>query len=120
MSVEHKARALKFKCSDWRFEEMIDADTKSRGLNGNSDEISWPEASKNFDKVNTAAILLLQLHDPDQALIYEHQDCGAYGENNSEETHRTNAQKLADSLKTAKPKLEIEILFVTSEGIKEL
>jgi len=120
MSVEHKAKALAIHCIDYRFQTKIEEDLERRGLAGQFDRISAPGVSQDFEVVDEFAKLSLQLHDPDQILIYEHEDCGAYGEDNSEEKHHANAQKLADSLKTAKQGLEIKILFVTSEGIKEL
>ena len=120
MSPEHKARALKIKCIDYRFEEKIDADAKSRGLNGNSDEISWPGASKDFKNVSQAVALSIKLHDPDEVIIYEHEDCGAYGQDNSEKAHRKNASKLKAFIKHSKPNMRVTTLFATSEEIKEL
>lgn len=99
---------------------MIDQDLAKRGLNGNVDRIAWPGASKDLDNVSEAAKVSIRLHDPDHAYIYEHEDCGAYGNDNSLQTHRKNAQKLTDKLKDAKPSLEITCLIATFEGIKEL
>ena len=120
MSVAHKAKALAITCIDYRFQEMIDADLQSRSLNGNVDRISWPGAAKDLANVTQSAQVSLELHDPDVVLIYEHEDCGAYGDDNSTETHRKNAQALADKLKEIKPELEVSTLIATVEGIKEL
>jgi len=120
MSKEHKAQALRIKCIDWRFAEAIESDSQSHGLNGNSDEISWPGASKDFDNVSEAAALSIKLHDPDQAYIYEHEDCGAYGENNSINVHRKNAYKLKAFLQEKKPSIKVTTLIATFDGIKEL
>ena len=120
MSVEHKAEALAIHCIDYRFQEMIDQDLASRGLNGNVDRIAWPGASMDLDKVSEAANVSIRLHDPNQAFIYEHEDCGAYGEDNSLKTHKENAEKLAEKLKEAKPSLEITPLIATFDGVKEL
>ena len=94
MSKKHKAKALRIKCIDWRFEKLIREDAQARGLNGKSDEISWPGSSKDYDNVSQAAALSIELHDPDDAYIYEHEDCGAYEKDNSLDTHRENAYKL--------------------------
>lgn len=120
MSPKHKAHTLVIECIDFRFQEVIDADIQTRGCKGKFDRIAWPGASKDFDNIESAAKLSLKLHDPNQVLIYEHEDCGAYGPNNSEEAHRENAQKLAKSLKETKPNLQVITLFATFEGIKEL
>src|SRR4030042_6228992 len=105
MPVKHKAKALAIHCIDYRFQTIIEDDLEKRRLKGQFDRISSPGVSQNFEVVDKFAKLSLQLHDPDEILIYEHEDCGAYGDDNSEETHRANAQKLANSLKTAKQEL---------------
>ncbi len=120
MSVEHKAEALAIHCIDYRFQEMIDQDLTQRGLNGNIDRIAWPGASKDLDQVTEAAQVSIRLHDPDNAYIYEHEDCGAYGEDNSQETHKKNAQALAKKLKEIKPNLKISSHIATFDGIKDL
>ncbi len=120
MSKEHKAQALAISCIDFRFQEMIEEDLKNRHLNGNCDRISLPGASKDYDTVLDAASLSLKLHDPDQLYIYEHEDCSAYGQDNSEESHRQNAAKMATSLQEIKPSLDVTTLLATFDGIKPL
>lgn len=120
MPVEHKAKALAVLCIDYRFQEVIDQDLQSRGLNGNVDRIAWPGASKDLDNVSEAAKVSIRLHNPDLAYIYEHEDCGAYGENNSTQTHKRNAEELAQRLRQIKPTLEVNTFIATFEGIKEL
>jgi len=93
---------------------------EKRGLKGQFDRISTPGVSTDFDTVDKFAKISLRLHNPDEVFIYEHEDCGAYGKDDSEEAHRVNAQRLADSLKTIKPQLKINTLIVTSKGISEL
>lgn len=120
MSVQHKAQALAIHCIDWRFQAMIEADLAAKNLNGNCDRIAWPGTSKDIETITKAAETSLRLHDPDIALIYEHEDCGAYGDDNSEGTHRRNAQTLAQRLKEIKPNLEVSTLLATFEGTREL
>lgn len=120
MSVAHKAQALAVHCIDYRFQEMIAQDLAKREVNGNCDRIAWPGASKDLENVTSAAEVSLRLHDPDQIIIYEHEDCGAYGDDNSQETHRKNAKALATKLKEIKPTLKIAMLIATFDGVKEL
>src|SRR3989337_3572391 len=120
MSKEHKTNALRIKYIDWRFSEIIESDSQARGLNGRSDDISWPGASKDFDNVSRAVDISLKLHDPDQVYIYEHEDCGAYGEDNSEDAHRTNAYKLKTYLEEKKPGIHVKPFMTTFSGINDL
>lgn len=99
---------------------MIEEDLKKRGLAGNVDKIALPGASKDLDQVTRAAEVSIRLHDPDLALIYEHEDCAAYGDDNSLQTHKNNAAKLAEKLKEGKPSLKVTSLIATFEGVREL
>lgn len=120
MSVVPKTQALVIHCIDFRFQKMIEGDLASRNLTDQFDRIAWPGAAKDLANVTGAAQVSLQLHDPDVVLIYEHEDCGAYGQDNSPDTHRNNAQSLADRLKGIKPNIQVTPLIATFEGIKDL
>ena len=116
----HKAKILAIHCIDLRFQEMIDRDLQTRAGYGYFDRIAWPGASLDFDNVKDAALLSLKLHDADEIVIYEHEDCGAYSNDNSPAAHKANAQKLADELVKVKPNLKVETFMVTINGIQKL
>lgn len=115
----NKARALAIHCMDFRFQSGIQQQLEELGLIGEFDRLSWPGASQDAETVIKAVNVSLEKHDPDQIFIIEHEDCGAY-EDNSIETHRQNAQKLADALRALKPSLKITPLIATFQGIKPL
>ena len=116
----HKARALAIHCIDFRFQNGTQQRLEELGLTDEFDRISWPGASKDTENIRNAAALSIKLHNPDEVFIIEHEDCGAYGEDNSLETHRQNAQKLAEALKEIKPGLQVTTLIATFEGVREL
>lgn len=116
----HKAKTLVIHCIDFRFQEMTDTDVKKRANYGEFDRIAWPGAAKDLENVKSAAEISIRLHDPDEVIIYEHEDCGAYGNDNSNKIHFDNATKLAGALKSGKPTLQTTLLIATFKGIKEL
>lgn len=116
----HKAKLLVIHCIDLRFQEMTDEHVKKQANYGQFDRISWPGASIDFENVKNAAEISLKLHQPDEVIIYEHEDCGAYGEDNATDTHRQNAQKLAKSLKDQNSNLKVTLKIATFEGVKDL
>lgn len=116
----HKAKILAIHCIDLRFQEMIDRDLQQRAGYGKFDRISIPGASIDFEVAKKYALVSLQLHNPDEVLIYEHEECGAYGEENSNDIHKANAQKLADALIQEKPDLKVQTLIATFNGIRSL
>lgn len=118
--MSHKAQVLAIHCIDLRFQKTIDEDIQTRVPYGEFDRISWPGASIDFENVKNASAISLKLHDPDEIIIYEHEDCGAYGQDNSLQTHKNNAQKLVEALQEIKPQLQAVTLIATFEGIKDL
>ncbi len=116
----HKAKLLVIHCIDLRFQKAIDEDVKKQANYGEFDRIAWPGSSIDFENVKNASKVSLKLHNPDNVIIYEHEDCGAYGEDNAFETHKKNAQKLENALKEASPNLNVSTKIATFEGIKEL
>ena len=120
MSVKHKAKALIVHCIDFRFQKLVENDLKMRNLKGQTDRISWPGVSKDLENIKKATKVSINLHDPDEAFIYEHEDCGAYGEDNSLETHRQNANALKDYLEKIKPSIKVTTLFVTFSKVEKL
>lgn len=118
--MSHKAKSLAIHCIDLRFQKMIDEDIKTRVPYGEFDRISWPGAAIDFENVKNAAAISLRLHHPDEIIIYEHEDCGAYGKDNSIKSHKNNAHKLANALKEIKPGLQAITLIATFEGVKEI
>ena len=120
MSKEHKTEALAIHCIDFRFQDQIQEHLEYVQSLKDFDRISWPGASKDFDNVSRAADISLKLHDPDQVYIYEHEDCGAYGKDNSEDSHRKNAYKLKAYLEEKKTGIQVSTFMATFSGIKEL
>ncbi len=99
---------------------MIDEDVKNKANYGEFDRIAWPGASIDLENVKKAAEVSLRLHQPEEVTIYEHEDCGAYGEDNSFETHKQNAKKLEEALKSVNPNLNVTVKIATFEGVKEI
>lgn len=119
--MSQKAKLLTIHCIDLRFQQMINEDILKRAKFGEFDRIAWPGATIDFENVKNAAInVSIKLHSPDEIIIYEHEDCGAYGENNDFEVHKVNAKKLADTITSENPNLKVTTLIATFSGVKNL
>lgn len=119
--MSHKAKILAIHCIDLRFQQMISEDILKRAKHGEYDRIAWPGATIDFENVKNAAInVSIKLHDPVEIVIYEHEDCGAYGENNDFKIHKANAKKLTDLIISENPNIKITTLIATFDGIKNL
>jgi len=99
---------------------MIDKHVKTHANYNEFDRISWPGTSKDFKNVKGATLISLKLHAPDMVIIYEHEDCGAYGEDNSIKTHKKNAKRLEKAIKTERASIKVKTMIATFDGVKEL
>jgi len=85
----HKAKACILSCIDFRFQEQIHNWLEENGYMGKSDLIDVAGASRdlvapikeNHKKALMREIeLSVNLHDPDEIIIIDHQDCGGYAQ----------------------------------------
>lgn len=85
----HKAKACILLCMDFRFQKLIQDWLSKNGYLGKCDEVVVAGASRDLVKPiepfhKEALIrqleLSVKLHDPDEIIIIDHQDCGGYAQ----------------------------------------
>mgnify|MGYP003729592339 CR=1 FL=1 len=85
----HKAKACVLICMDFRFQKQIQKWLEKSGYLGVCDEIIVAGASRDLvkpietfhkDALLRQIELSVKLHDPDEILIIDHQDCGGYAQ----------------------------------------
>lgn len=123
---DHKAEALVFSCIDFRFQEIIRQFTEGLGLTGKSDHIAVAGAIRQLIHPEIQAyneFLLLQisismrLHNPRTIYLINHEDCGAYGEDNSTQKHYEDLHKAQEMLGSLYSGIRIVSCFATFDGI---
>ena len=68
------------------------------GLKDNYDLIATPGASLGLEKIADSISTSIRLHEPENIYIFDHEDCGAYGEDNPREAHMRNLKKAKELL----------------------
>jgi carbonic anhydrase len=85
----HKAKACILLCIDFRFQKQIQKWLEDQGYLGSSDEIVVAGASRDLVKpiepfhkhsLMRQLELSINLHDPDEIVVIDHQDCGGYAQ----------------------------------------
>ena len=85
----HKAKAVVITCMDFRFHNKIQEYLLDKGYLGHCDEIVIAGASRDFikplkkehgDYVWRELELSIKLHNPDEIIFIDHQDCGGYAQ----------------------------------------
>lgn len=128
--MAHKAKALVLSCIDFRFQKMIEdfIETDMRALR-DYDHVAVAGAVRqlvNPVKPEFQEYLLEQirisvsLHTPDVMYLINHEDCGAYGEDNSRETHESDLRNAYTLLKEKYPQLDIKLFIATFDGLVEV
>jgi carbonic anhydrase len=93
MKKPHMCQALVISCIDFRFITKVRDFLINQGLEDKYDLITVPGASLGLKNIAAAILTSIRLHDPDQILIFDHEDCGAYGNNNSKKAHSENLKR---------------------------
>ncbi len=88
----HKAKACILMCMDFRFQKSTQNWLEEKGYLGNCDEIIVAGASRDLvkpikkfhkDALLRQITLSVKLHDIDEIIIIDHQDCGGYAKDNT-------------------------------------
>ncbi len=120
MKNTHKAKALAISCIDFRFLTVIRDFLLKEGLKDSYDLITSPGASLKLENIAESILISIRLHEPDAIYIFDHEDCGAYGDNNSRTIHSTNLNKAKKILLEGHPNKKVRTFIANRSNIEEL
>jgi len=107
----HHVDSVVVRCIDYRFREFFDIWCKKHV--GQHDLISIPGASKDIDAVLRYVAVSMQAHQPNKIIIIDHQDCAAYGANDTFTAHKNNMIMLRHVLEGLYPGVTVELWYCT-------
>ncbi|MEX0621665.1 MAG: carbonic anhydrase [Candidatus Woykebacteria bacterium] len=120
MKISHKAKALVISCIDFRFVSKVRDFLVEKGLKNSYDLITVPGASLALDSIAANILTSLELHDPDEIHIFDHEECGAYGKSNSKKAHVGNLKRAQQILSQGSPGKKIKTYIAGFENIEEI
>ncbi|MBN1915842.1 hypothetical protein JW796_02485 [Candidatus Dojkabacteria bacterium] len=131
----HKAKALVVSCIDFRFQLYVQEWLKEKGYLGHCDEIVLAGSSRDMvkpleefhrDSLARQIDLSVKLHDPDEIIIIDHQDCGGYAqdgtipgelpEGEDKEKHVQYAGEIKEILEKKYPGKNIKNYYLSLKG----
>jgi hypothetical protein len=131
----HKAKNVIITCMDFRFQKKIQNYLLENGYLGESDEIIVAGAGRDLIKPVTEAdgeylwkqlSLSMKLHNPDNIIIIEHQDCGGWAQDKTipsglsndddRDSHQIYCQKLQKKIADEYPDKKIKFLYAELNG----
>jgi carbonic anhydrase len=134
----HKAKAVVLLCIDFRFQKTTQDWLFKNGYHDKTDQIVVAGASRDLtnpiDDAHKKALLRqlqlsIKLHDPDEIIIIDHQDCGGYAQDNTippglpfeedKKLHSEFAQKAKEILQKEFPSKTLKTFYATLHGTIE-
>ncbi len=122
-------------CMDFRFQSGVQDWLKSQGYLGSCDEVIVAGASRDLVKpiepghkeyLIRQIDLSVKLHDPDEIVIIDHQDCGGYAQDETiksgledqedRDAHKSYAAEAKAILQAKYPDKEIKTFYAKLEG----
>ncbi len=112
--------ALIIRCIDYRFVTQSRKFKEAQGLKDKYDLLAFPGASKNIHQLFDAIEVSNRLHKPKKIIIMNHEDCGAFGENNTLADHKKSLNRAKALLNIAFPNIPVELYFIRFKEVKKI
>jgi len=120
MSQSESIAALIICCIDYRFVTQLRTFTQEQNLIDKYDLLAFPGASKNIHQLFDAIEISIKLHKPKKIIIMDHEDCGAFGENNTFLDHKKSLERAIKLIKIGFPKIFVELYYITFSAVKRI
>ena len=112
--------ALVVRCIDFRFIHFI-RDFTDKNLAGKTyDIVGYAGATKEWDQVMKEVDISERLHSFKQLILINHEDCGAYGEQDSPERQAADLQKAKQVVLAKYPQLQVDLYYLHLDGTFEI
>jgi carbonic anhydrase len=120
MSETNTCKALVIHCIDYRFVDKQKSFLEESGYLKGYDLLTIPGASKNLDQIENWIELAVNLHQPQEILVIDHEDCGAYGQDNSLKTHKKYLDQARTTLCGKYPSLKVGTFISKFSGMERI
>lgn len=117
--TERGCEAVVVTCIDYRFQESVSVWTKGNLPRRGHDRVAYAGGVKNLEIILSQISISRTLHGIKKAILMNHEDCGAYGEEGTPEKHAQDLRVAKTKVKEAYPDLEIETYYLHLDGTFE-
>ena len=112
----HACNALIVSCIDFRIQKTVENWTRQNLGEKQYDRAALAGGVKDFPSILKQIDLSVKLHAIKRLILMNHEDCGAYGPEGTEEKHRQDLLAAASAVKSKYPALAVETNFVRLNG----
>ncbi len=115
----HSCEVAVVTCIDFRLQEYIDNWIKQKFGTKNHDRIAWAGGVKSLDLILGQVEISYKLHHIKEAVLINHEDCGAYGEESTPEKHAEDLKNAKAKILEKFPNVEVETYYLHLDGTFE-
>ncbi len=116
MTEKHITDAVIVHCIDFRFQHYLDPWLHKNLGHFNYDRVSLAGGVFDFEYVLKQIEVSEELHDVEQVILINHEDCGAYGAEGNYARHKADLEAARDRLKTIYPNMDVELYYLHLDG----
>jgi len=114
--MAHHCDALVVCCIDFRFQQYIRRFTDQKLAGKTFDLVGFAGATKYLDNILGQIDISVKLHKIKEVYLMHHQDCGAYGDQDSLKRHRADLIKAKQAILKHHPHLKVFMYYLTLDG----
>lgn len=109
---KHGCEAIVVTCIDFRFQDLINEWIKDRLGSKNHDRVALAGGVKEFDTILNQVDISKSLHGITKVIFINHEDCGAYGVEGTEQKHAADLKSAASRVQEKYPDLAVEAFYL--------
>ncbi len=113
---DHSCEAVVVSCIDFRFQEYVENWARQNFGSKNYDRVAWAGGVKNPGLIIGQIEISSRLHSIKKAVLINHEDCGAYGEEGTAEKHAQDLTNAKNRIKEQFPNLEVGTFYLHLDG----
>lgn len=114
--MQHTCDALVVTCIDFRFQDYIDAWTKQNMPPHSHDRVALAGGVFDLGTILGQVDVSKRLHDIKKVVLINHEDCGAYGKEETHDRHIQDLHKASQAVKEKYPDVVVETCFLHLDG----
>ncbi len=112
----HTCDAFVVSCLDFRFRNYLNKWLGEKMTGKTYDYVSYAGASKNLKTIMGQLDISVRLHQVKEVILINHEDCGAYGVESTDNRHAADLNKAKKTISSQYPNLPVSLYYLHLDG----
>lgn len=112
----HTCDSLVISCIDFRFRKFLN-DWLNEKMSGKTyDYVGFAGGIKNLEIIVGQLDISVRLHQINEVVLINHEDCGAYGKESTHDRHSLDLKKAKEVILNKYPSLKVDLFYLHLDG----